>query len=73
MFMFRKYSRLRLIYPNLIETVKDWPWADCEQLTSIEVGQIFVKFNQLQLFTVSPVLDCFYYTWVYKQSLLYFA
>ena len=29
------------IYPRIIETVKDW--ADCEQLTPIEVGQIFVK------------------------------
>ena len=36
-----KYSRLHLIYPPIIETVKDW--ADCEQLTPIEVGQIFVK------------------------------
>ena len=35
------YSRLHLIYPPIIETVKDW--ADCEQLTPIEVGQIFVK------------------------------
>ena len=38
---FCKYSRLHLIYPHIIETVKDW--ADCEQLTPIEVGQIFVK------------------------------
>ena len=35
------YSRLHLIYPHVIETVKDW--ADCEQLTPIEVGQIFFK------------------------------
>ena len=35
------YSRLHLIYPCLIETVKDW--ADSEQLTPIEVGQIFTR------------------------------
>ena len=35
------HNRLHLIYPPIIETVKDW--ADCEQLTPIEVGQIFVK------------------------------
>ena len=29
------------MHPCIIETVKDW--ADCEQLTPIEVGQIFVK------------------------------
>ena len=35
------YSRLHLIYPLIIETVKDW--ADCKQLTPIEVGQIFTQ------------------------------
>ena len=35
------YSRLRLIYPCVIETVKDW--VDCEKLTPIKVGQIFEK------------------------------
>ena len=34
-------SRLHLMYPLIIETVKDW--ADCEQLTPIEVGQICIK------------------------------
>ena len=36
-------SRLRLIYPRIIEAVKDW--ADCEQLTPIKVGQFFCKKN----------------------------
>ena len=34
----QRYNRLHLIYPRVIETVKDW--ADCEQLTPIEIGQI---------------------------------
>ena len=36
-----QYSRLRLIYPRVIETFKDW--ADCEQLTPIKIGQTFTK------------------------------
>ena len=37
------YSRLHLIYPPIIETVKDW--ADCERLIPIEVGQNLIGVN----------------------------
>ena len=63
------YSRLCLIYPCAIETVKDW--ADCEQLTPIEVGLIFVKIPSPWLFLLHVgILSEVYYIYMLTRTFL---